>query len=611
MSQSKPKLLFESVDFDNYQWREVLDQTSQKQCTNYSEAFRAKAYQLSNDTVAQDVFMFLSEITSVVMEPLETQNTSYIVKVISESLSEKHLSILRELVGKIDDPEMRARVADILWICRKQDPDLGRPIKMAKEALKAYLQSARNLENVDDWTKCFTRLKRAAQLAPIIDGKKKTEMLREVVGYINEVICRYELVPNEFLTGCVMEVLQEDLSKSLTSLSSDLSNTEQYAVVAAKKALIADSIQNYHQTFYQKIAYLQIESKWHKIAKDKDAERNTKMQIGEVHVWYAEQALVVNEPNSYSVAAGRIKEAIETFQNIEDTFGRRSDSSERIQALHKQMLAYQKKSMSQMVSVPLTEPEKFCEQEMQKQARDLVKGKNLRDSLYVLAFQYRLICKTEDLQEKAKSHLIPKDFIDEEGKTKAISGIDKDDLKDTMFNNLKFYQRWYGLNFIVPACRQICSEHDVTLENLSFIVQENPFIPKGREFLYLKGLIAGLQEDPVIAAHLLIPQLENSLRHILKEKSFITSKRETVQDDFLLHEVLNTPDLIQVLDKDIIFTLKGLLVERMGSNLRNEVCHGLLNYGRFFSPELAYLWWLTLFLCLVPTYSHWADENKE
>jgi len=175
----------------------------------------------------------------------------------------------------------------------------------------------------------------------------------------------------------------------------------------------------------------------------------------------------------------------------------------------------------------------------------------------------------------------------------------------------KFYQGWYGLNFIVPACDQICSEHTVTLEDLSFVFHENSFIPKGRELLYAQGLIAGLKGDPVIAAHLLIPQVENSLRHILKQNGSIASKRETIQDDLLLHEVLSSPDLMSILKKDIIFTLKGLLVERMGSNLRNEICHGLLDYERFFTSELPYFWWLTLRLCLVPTYRQWVNEKTE
>ena len=540
------------------------------------------------------------------MKPIERHDTFYIENIIAESFSEKHLSILRVLVDKIDDSEMKARVTDLLWICKKQDPERARPIKMAREAVKGYLQSARNLESIKNDNICYARLKRAAQLASIIDGKKNTEMRGAVVEYINDIIDRYATVEIEFLTGSVMQILQEDLRNSLKSLLTDISTyAVKYANIAEQKALLAENLEDDRQAFYQKIVYRQIESEWYKIAKDKEAERNARLHLGEVEVWYAQQALVGNEPN-YTLAAGEIENAIAAFKKIEDTFGQRQDTSERIQYLHKQMLDYQKKSRLQMKSIVIAKSEDFYDPEMQQLARDIVKGKSLRDALYSLAFRCRLIRTIEDIQAEAEedmelyksSHLIPNAFIDEEGKTKAVSGHGEDELKNTMFRTAKFYQVWYGLNFIIPACHQICSEHNVTLEDLSFVVYENPFIPEGRELFYAKGLIAGLQDDPVIAAHLLIPQLENSLRHILKQKGFITSKRETIQDDFLLHEVLRSSDLRQILGGDIIFTLTGLLVERMGSNLRNDICHGLLNYDRFFMPELAYFWWLTLYLCL-------------
>jgi hypothetical protein len=138
----------------------------------------------------------------------------------------------------------------------------------------------------------------------------------------------------------------------------------------------------------------------------------------------------------------------------------------------------------------------------------------------------------------------------------------------------------------------------MSLDDLSFIVDENPFIPQGREPLYARGLLAGLHGDPVIAAYLLIPQLENSLRHLLKQHGFIASKSEVIQDDYLLNKVLYSPDLKEVLTEDIILILKGLLVERMGANIRNEICHGLFDYSQFFQPQITYIWWLTLYLCL-------------
>lgn len=630
MSQPQPEPLFDAQDFDKYQWAKILGRVSSKECQNYSKEFleEAEAYQASGNILAHEVFKFLSEVTSIVMEPLEVKKLSYVEKLICDLLSEKHLSILRELISEIDDPEMRARVADILWIC-KQDSERTRPIQMAREAVKAYLQSARNLEDVENEMNCYKRLKRAAQLAPLIDGRKNTEMRCEVVEHINDLITRHATVRNEFLTGSAMNVLlQKDLKKSPHFLLPDLSDyAVKYANIAVQKALFAESFQDCHEAFYQKKAYRQIESEWYKVAKNKKSERDARIHLAEVDVWYAQQALVVKEPNSYSVAAGEIESAIVAFEEIEDTFGKKQDTSERIHDLHKQMLDYQKQSMAQTVTAPIGELENFHDLDIQKAARERVGGKSLRDALYFLAFG-RSIRRTQDLQAEAEqsmkpsklshltpttklSHVIPTTLVDEEGKTKAVTGDGENDLKNTMFKIAKFYQVWDGLNFIIPACNQICSDHDVTLEDLFFVVQENPLIPEGRELLYAKGLMAGLQGDPIIAAHLLIPQLENSLRHMLKQNGSIASERETIQDNLLLHKVLNSPDLRQVLTEDIIFTLKGLLVERMGSNLRNEICHGLFDYGQFFIPEVAYFWWITLRLCLVPTYRQWAGEKKE
>ncbi|WP_370051350.1 DUF4209 domain-containing protein [Cyanothece sp. BG0011] len=46
--------------------------------------------------------------------------------------------------------------------------------------------------------------------------------------------------------------------------------------------------------------------------------------------------------------------------------------------------------------------------------------------------------------------------------------------------------------------------------------------------------------------------------------------------------------------------MKGLLVDRCGNNLRNQMAHGLLGYEDFFSAMNCYLWWLTLRLCCLP-----------
>ena len=594
---------------------DILDDDNLNKCQEYSKVFRDKSekYRLNEDHLGQAIFSFLSSVTASWIEPIGNKNVCCIEETISKQFSDSKLDILRELVTKVDDFEMRARIADILWICKKRDSEKDRPIRMAKIALESYLQSTRNLEDTNDWMSCYKRLMRTAQLAPLIDGKKSNTMRSAISEYVDDLISRYESVENEFLTGSSMKVLQEDLGKKhLKIIWDDVSlYGNRYAVIAAQKADYAknsEKFQNHHKAYYQQVAYRQIESEWYKIIGDKESERNAKLQLAEAEIWYAKQAFVDNKNNSYAVAAGRLKRAIKILKKIENTFGRRQDTSELIEKSHKLMLDYQKKSMSQMQMIPLIEENQFDDPEIQQTARDLVTGKSLRDALYSLAFGCRLIKSVKDLITEAKqdqesfklSSLIPYAVVDEEGKTKAISENDKDSLENNMFKIAAFYHRWYGMNFIVPACEQICSEHDLKKDDLSFIVNENTFIPQGHEILYSRGLLAGLQKDPIIATHLLVPQLENSLRHILKQQGFIASNLTSamIQDEYSLSKVLALQDLKQILTEDIIFTLKSLLVERMGGNIRNEVCHGLYNSERFFDAQTIYLWWLTLFLCL-------------
>lgn len=73
MSQiKKNKPLFDIADFEKYQWLDVPASVNLKQCKDYSKEFkeRAKIYELNSDSLAQEIFDFLGNITSSFMEPL-------------------------------------------------------------------------------------------------------------------------------------------------------------------------------------------------------------------------------------------------------------------------------------------------------------------------------------------------------------------------------------------------------------------------------------------------------------------------------------------------------------------------------------------------------------
>jgi hypothetical protein len=618
--------VFTAKDFAQYQWEGVLNTAVVKEYTEYNHPFylRAEEARYPDNKIEAEIFNFLQNLTSPSGLCLQWIGEKYRLKTLTGYLKgikhdfyekvflDEHFEILKQLVDITFDPEMKARMADILWICK---PNLG--LQTIKTAVEAYLQSARNLEDIEHWNRSADRLHRAAQLAMLADGKKLIEMCSLVANHIYDLIERHRTEKFEFLTGSAMSVLFHELRKSLRNLCQDVGTlATEYAELSAQKAAWGANDHNYHHGYCQAISYHKIEAEWYKFSSNRNAERNARIKIAEAYIWYALKAIEFQEPLYWAVAAGRIESGIQKFKTIEDTFNKQKDTSEQIEQLHREMLNYQKKAAETIPHIPIEVD--MNDLEMQKTAKNLSKGKSLEDSLYLLASCSRdLIKPVEELRQEANKYndsggirsLIPVVSFDHEGKAKAIGKTGDEGLEDRMFESAISYQTYFGYNFMAPACEQICSEHNIKIEDLFFIVENNSFIPSGREHLYARGLLAGLQKDPIVAIHILVPQLENSLRHILNQRGSITSKSGSIQDDALLGEILRMPELSEILGQDIVFALRGLLVERMGSNIRNDLCHGLLSVSRFWEAEMLYLWWLILCLCLAPSFKQWHETQ--
>jgi len=102
-------------------------------------------------------------------------------------------------------------------------------------------------------------------------------------------------------------------------------------------------------------------------------------------------------------------------------------------------------------------------------------------------------------------------------------------------------------------------------------------IPADRVSLYREGMSAFDAEDYVKCIHVLVPQVENSLRELLK----FLGVSETKTDDegaFELknmNDVLHEPRVREALDEKLWSFLKVLYADKRGINLRNFVAHGI------------------------------------
>ena len=106
----------------------------------------------------------------------------------------------------------------------------------------------------------------------------------------------------------------------------------------------------------------------------------------------------------------------------------------------------------------------------------------------------------------------------------------------------------------------------------------------------------------ILVTHLLLPQIENSVREIFTARGIITSKLESdqTQDERDMGWMLAHAEMAKIFGPGMAFDLRGLLVERFGLNLRNDIAHGLLAESQMVTEGALYAWWLTLRLCCIP-----------
>ncbi|MEH2069566.1 MAG: DUF4209 domain-containing protein [Nostoc sp.] len=522
---------------------------------------------------------------------IKPESTEEFFANVFQNLTDEHLNFLTEIAPEVSDPELQARIADILWVKKRN-------YRMAQLAVTAYLQSATELEDPEKWNRCFERIERALRLARKINYQAEL-----VVAHIEAVLNRYNGEDPLWLSAKLMELLQEY----------KLGNPTKYAALAEKAATLAESNNDWHRARN----YWEIKAQWYRFEKDEEKERTAQMQAAETYIKEAEDSLKSTD-TSYLRASHFMEKAFEAFMNVRGNKQETIAAKKKADEVRKLLSQYQHQSLNELVPIS-HETDISVQVEI---ARSHVKGKGFYNALFSLAF-LGTPPKVSQLRQEVLEiavenpiyHLFPSSMINQMGKVVARQpklGLSnnpeevEESIRFEMYKNAIYYQQLQALAYTEPAKYQINFEHNVQVKDLFPIVSNNPFVPPGREQQFAKGLYAGLTGDFFTSTHILIPQIENSVRYLLRKHGALPSKIDIdkgIEDERDLNTTLfprNYPQINLIFDEDTLFDLQGLLIERLGSNLRNRMAHGLINDGEFNSPIMSYLWWVTLRLCCLP-----------
>jgi hypothetical protein len=587
-------------DVRSFPWQDLIQGAPIKECDEYSSIFgkAAKERRDSGDEIGDRVFSFFSVITSFFptydnrvspyrsmrIEPNGTRSLN------PDDLAKSDLDTLAEIVHEIADPEMRARVADILWIRRRDH-------KAAHLAIRAFLESALKLKTDELWPPYVERLERAGQLS----AAKGFEVQRtEVVETLENAILEFESNSNAGLLCCkLMELL-------LYLREGDASR---YATLSERLANDFATAENWRFSQF----YWQIAEQWHhRLNAEVDVQRS---QIGaaECNISLAEEGLK-KQPPQYGFAAHWMGQGLEGLRRS------RADKS-RIKEVHRTFLSLQKQALAELKPVPL-DPEalsgvKESREKVQRVVIDYVTGQQFEEAIRRLA----KITEPTDVEalkqneRKSSEGLIwDKIFgtqcLDRDGKVAdkmpaiGIEGNDPDQIamRKKMLQSASMFRWPSEVEWkIEPARQTIIDEHPVSASDLAFLVRNNPFIRPGHEGIYLRGIQAGFFGDWLVASHLLIPQLEASLRYVLQQHGVITSTRKSdgTQEERDLNQLLWDETTKRIFGENLLFDLRGILIESFGCNMRNESAHGLMYDAQFYRSESVYLWGLVIRMCWI------------
>lgn len=511
-------------------------------------------------------------------------------------LSKNDFEVLKELYIQIDDCELKARIADVLWVGNKS-------YKHGQEAISYYLVSADRLEDWQHWCGCFERINRASQITLMLGGNN--QKINDVNLYINSLIRKINGNDPLYLTGKLMELLQKQ----------KIGYCEEYIDIIEKNVDMSNETGNFDKARY----YIEVKSKWYQLLKENTKFQESIVDIAKSFEYEAQKLIDSNGDSSYMKIVYLLENAICTYRKIPNM---QSD----IIRLLKNIVQYKEamkdgfKSISHSVDVT----------DVVKSIRETLIGRPLIDAIIKLAFIQNISDK-ESLKKRVielhlmspLSFLVNTDIVDTNGK-RIIKMPDlrfedenkhKEAIEAYMLKEAAANHTFFASAIVCNALKIINAEHEIKEDDLTILFEDNIFVQSDRKRIFHKGIYEGFQGNYMVAIHLLIPQLENSFREFAEMCGDVVT---TFEDDGKeqakpLNSIFELENFVSAYDEDLLFDLRSLLTEKYGSNMRNRLAHGLLSDDDSESSIAIYVWWITLRLCCMYSkgLNQYIQENMD
>ena len=550
------------------------------------------------------VLWLLADACSMTLVP-ESQNEAFKAtssrSILPDNLSDSDIDFFIQIQPSINEPWLKARIADLCWFKRKP-----KELADALDAIDAYRRIPLDIDTlVRDGRECWER---GIFLARILKGGAG-DRLKEIGVALREAFDK-ATDQDGYLAMWLADLLENTGLTSADRID-----------IASKLETIAKAFHG-DADYHRARDYYSSSSNWYRKSGDTSKDLEMKVELAESWVADADARIASADP-SHMVAAGFYENAIQIYRSIPKSERATHKVDERILELKTLLNQSGELALNEMGMIET--PEMDISQIVDF-SRKSVLGKPPVDALAMFA-NLRQGAKYDELRKSAEDRLrqfplnafFPATYMSRDGRVIAKHnglnfGEDTNDANEVIIH-AEIMQN-YGLlvalvvqSAIWPAHEAILLEHRLSDRDFISLARNSPIVPTGRETLFGKALSKGYDRDFTVSLHLLAPQIEHMVRFHLKNAGAITTTldQDGIEMENGLSTLIETPKVEAIFGKDLAFELKALFCDSLGSNLRNEIAHGLLEETEFYSAHAIYAWWLSLRIVL----NSWWNRNHQ
>ena len=497
-------------------------------------------------------------------------------------------ALLARAAPLIDRPDLAARIADVAWTYG----DRAR-VDLLDLAVDAYCAAPLDAEvwfgtGKDGWHRAFELLRRRGPA-----GRERLDRMSQALA---DRILR-GTADDAFLTPDCAALLREH----------GRPDKDQRAAVAehlvAVAAACADSRPRLSRHLEREAAL------WFA---DDDASLRATERAARTYLAEAAARRAEDPDNGALVEGHFVEKAIAVLTTLPRGYRLASGVEELIDRLRRDLPATRQTALEHMTRVQ-SEPVDLSE--AVSYARQAVAGHT--DKFLALAAFTTLTGpmdadRTRNAAEKAVagglSHIFGRSTYSGDGRKVAARGgstrqPDDPAVEGEIVSHVALHAQITAHGMIMPAQELLTIEHRYDRAYLTGLCVESVAVPEGHAGLWGAGLTLGLSGDYGPATAVLAPQLEQTVRTLLKRTgahTLFVDAQTGVESEKSLNALLDMDEAADVLGAGTIMELRSLLVVQGGPNLRNDTAHGLLDDAAAWGLTSVYLWWFCLRLVLLP-----------